>query len=125
MSRGASVFLAIGLALAGALYGGIWEYGDGFIFNRFNGEVIYVDLPDEEDAVRFEMNRSGRPSRLESRASFLADPAKQCRWRSSRLDETRAGAIQILHLGGRSRHPEGWFASLQRRTAHEVDRDRR
>jgi hypothetical protein len=124
MTRVASVFLAIGLALAGGLYGGIWEYGDGFIFNRFNGEVIYVDLQDEGDAVRFETNRSG-PSRFESRASLRGDAAKQCRWRSSRLDETRAGAIQTLNLGGRGRHPEGWVASLQRRAAHEVDRDRR
>ena len=105
MSRGASVFLAIGLALAGGLYGGIWEYGDGFIFNRFNGDVIYVDLPDTEDAVGFDMNRSGRASRLESaRASLRADSAKQCRRRPAHLDETRTGAIQTLHLGGRSLH---------------------
>ena len=52
MTRGAALFLAIGFAAAAFLYGGVWEYGDGFIFNRFNGQVIYVDLPDSEEAVR-------------------------------------------------------------------------
>ena len=111
MSRGASVFLAIGLALAGGLYGGIWEYGDGFIFNRFNGDVIYVDLPDTEDAVGFDMNRSGRASRLESaRASLRADS-----WRSrwghfrelsaawwSAFDRSHSNRTQNLTASGRS-----------------------
>ncbi len=52
MTRVAALFLALGFAAAAFLYGGIWAYGDGFIFNRFNGEVIYVDLPEDEDAVR-------------------------------------------------------------------------
>lgn len=51
MTRGAALLLALGIAGAAFLYGGVWEYGDGFIFNRFNGDVIYVTLPDEE-AVR-------------------------------------------------------------------------
>ena len=53
MTRGVALLLALGLATAALLYGGVWEYGDGFLFNRFNGDVIYVDIPDYEDAVSF------------------------------------------------------------------------
>jgi len=52
MTRGAALLLAMGFAAAAFLYGGVWQYGDGFIFNRFNGEVIYVDLPESEESVR-------------------------------------------------------------------------
>lgn len=57
MTRGAALLLSIGLAAAAFLYGGIWEYGDGFIFNRFNGQVIYVELPEAEEAVRLRVRR--------------------------------------------------------------------
>lgn len=49
MTRGASFVLAVGATCAALAYGGIWMYGDGFIFNRFTGTVIYVDLPEEEE----------------------------------------------------------------------------
>ena len=52
MTKGAALLLAIGFACGAVLYGGIWVYGDGFIFNRFSGQVIFVDLPVDEDAVR-------------------------------------------------------------------------
>ena len=49
MTRGAALLLAIGFAAGAFLYAGIWAYGDGFIFNRYSGEVIYVQLPDDDD----------------------------------------------------------------------------
>lgn len=49
MTRGAAFVLAAGATCAALAYGGIWMYGDGFIFNRFTGTVIYVDLPGEEE----------------------------------------------------------------------------
>lgn len=52
MTRGAALLFALGFAGAALLYGGVWQYGDGFIFNRFNGEVIYVDLPEDDDMAR-------------------------------------------------------------------------
>lgn len=51
MTRGAAFVLAVGATCAALAYGGIWMYGDGFIFNRFTGTVIYVDLPEEEDTL--------------------------------------------------------------------------
>jgi len=48
MTKGAALLLGLGISLAALLYGGIWEYGDGFLFNRFTGNVIYVRLPDSD-----------------------------------------------------------------------------
>ena len=51
MTKGPAFVLAVGATCAALAYGGIWMYGDGFIFNRFTGTVIYVDLPEEEDTL--------------------------------------------------------------------------
>jgi hypothetical protein len=51
MTKGAAFLLALGISLAALLQGGIWEYGDGFLFNRFTGNVIYVRLPDSGDPL--------------------------------------------------------------------------
>ena len=48
MTKGAAFLLGLGISVAALLYGGIWEYGDGFLFNRFTGNVIYVRLPDSD-----------------------------------------------------------------------------
>jgi hypothetical protein len=48
MTKGAAFLLAIGLAVAALMHGGIWEYGDGFLFNRFTGNVVYVRLPESD-----------------------------------------------------------------------------
>ena len=50
MTRTTAFLLALGFVGGALAYGGLWVYGDGFIFNRFTGTVIYVDLPEEEDA---------------------------------------------------------------------------
>jgi hypothetical protein len=44
-----ALLLAIGFATGAFLYAGVWAYGDGFIFNRYSGEVIYVQLPEDDD----------------------------------------------------------------------------
>ena len=61
MTRGAAFLLALGFAAAAFLYGGIWEYGEGFIFNRFSGQVVYVDLPEDDDAVQLRTDHRPRP----------------------------------------------------------------
>ena len=50
MTRTTAFLLALGFVGGALAYGGLWVSGDGFIFNRFTGTVIYVDLPEEEDA---------------------------------------------------------------------------
>jgi len=51
MTRDVAFVLAAGATCAALAYGGIWMYGDGFIFNRFTGSVVYVDLPEEEEML--------------------------------------------------------------------------
>ena len=75
MTRGAALLLALGFAAAAFLYGGVWEYGDGFIFNRFSGQVVYVDVPNDDEAVQLRSPRRGplrAPDRLPAVATHLA-----------------------------------------------------
>lgn len=51
MTKDVAFVLAAGATCAALAYGGIWMYGDGFIFNRFTGSVVYVDLPEEEEML--------------------------------------------------------------------------
>lgn len=51
MSRTTALVLALGFVAGMFVYGGVWAYGDGFVFNRFTGTVIYVDLPEDEDVA--------------------------------------------------------------------------
>ena len=96
MTRGAALLLAMGFAAAAFLYGGIWQYGDGFIFNRFNGEVIYVDLPDSEDAVSLGFAATTASSGLHTISTARERPAA-ARARSSR-DAARS-SVSLLSAG--------------------------
>ncbi len=68
MTRGVAFILAFGLALSAFLYGGVWVYGDGFIFNRFDGRIIYADVQGNAgsgDATRLTGPRRQRTGRTQ------------------------------------------------------------
>jgi len=72
MTRGAAFLLALGIALAAVLHGGIWEYGDGFLFNRFTGGIIYVRLP-EGDSIDHTRGFAAPRTVPERSAGYVAD----------------------------------------------------
>ncbi len=102
MTKGPAFILAVGATCAALAYGGIWMYGDGFIFNRFTGTVIYVDLPEEAEdtldahAETTPPGRAPRPSAADATGrddqAAAGDPKRTSSaswsWPSSRLRST-------------------------------------
>ena len=78
MTRGVALLLAIGFATGAFLYAGVWAYGDGFIFNRYSGEVIYVQLPEDDD-VHLPARAPHRPHRETHAIARVALPALRAR----------------------------------------------
>jgi hypothetical protein len=91
MTRGAALLIALGFAVGAFLHGGIWEYGDGFIFNRFNGRVIYVEIPGADEAVHLAFD-PGVPAgaRRGSRHPHAAHLARSVRGHRSELARVRS-----------------------------------
>ena len=119
MTRTTAFLLALGFVGGALAYGGLWVYGDGFIFNRFTGTVIYVDLPEEEDAPLDAVVRGADGSRWHG---LLQRPPSTPHLLPSRATDAAERAASQRPIPGPVGH--GLRRSRQLRGARGTRRDR-